>query len=197
MKPAVALLCCLALLSLPVGASAADEPTAKPATAKSAAKAAAKVAAKAPAGPAKPSGPCYSKAEFEAEQGIRFHTELMVIGLSCQAAAGQGQDLFADYKRVTLALRDPIVAWERALIAHYKRSGAANPTRSLDNFRTAAANENAHRIAAVTVPVYCQTHIPVLKRALTLSAADARREIEEPKMVQIGVAQRCDIPVVP
>ena len=27
---------------------------------------------------------CYSKAEYEAEQGIKIHSELMVIGLTCQ-----------------------------------------------------------------------------------------------------------------
>jgi hypothetical protein len=201
MKPAAALLCCLALLVSPGALRAAEkEAPAAPSAAKPAAKPAAQAAAKpakAAAAPKKPAGPCYSKAEFAAEQGIRFHTELMVIGLSCQAAAAPGQDLFADYKRVTLALRDPIVAWERALIAHYKRSGAANPTRALDNFRTAAANENARRIAAVTTPVYCQTHIPMLQRALTLSAADARREVDEPRVVHIGAAQRCDMPAAP
>lgn len=171
----------------PAGAKAAQPKAAKPAPAKVAAV----------KGPAKPKGACYSKAEFEAEQGIRFHTELMVIGLTCREAMGPGRDLFADYKRVTLALRDTIVGWERALIAHYKRSGAANPTRSLDNFRTAVANENAQRIASVTAPVYCQTQALQIDRAMALSAAEAKRQVEDAKLVQVAAMQRCDLPVIP
>lgn len=205
MKPAAVFVLALSL-ALPSAAALAADPADQPLAAKPVADPAAEKPAKGKAkpaklaaakGPEKPKGPCYSKAEFEAEQGIRFHTELMVIGLTCRDAMGPGKDLFADYKRVTLALRDTIVGWERALIAHYKRTGAANPTRSLDNFRTAVANENAQRIASVTTPVYCQTQALQIERALALSAAEAKREIEDAKVVQIGVMQRCDMPVVP
>jgi hypothetical protein len=198
MKPAAFLVLFLALLApaLATPARAADPETAAPAAKPVKAAKAAKPA-RAPAGPPRPTGACYSKDEFLAEQGIRYHTELMVIGLTCREASAPGQDLFADYKRVTLAYRDVIVGWERALIAHFKRTGAANPTRSLDNFRTAMANENARRIAAVTTPVYCQTHVPMLARALSMSAVEAKRELEEAKIVQIAAEQRCDMPIVP
>src|SRR5207253_2245113 len=92
MKPApflalsLSLALCLPAPVLATPARAADTeaaaPAAKPAKAVKAAK-----PAKAPAGPPKPTGPCYSKAEFDAEQGIRFHTELMVIGLTCREAS--------------------------------------------------------------------------------------------------------------
>ena len=40
---------------------------------------------------------CYSKVEAEADQGIKIHSELMVIGLNCQTiGARHGLNLYGD-----------------------------------------------------------------------------------------------------
>jgi hypothetical protein len=179
------------LLFAAAGAQAADSAAAAPPSAPAKAKPA---AAKSGKVKKKPDGPCYSKAEFDAEQGIRFHTELMVMSLTCQDMAASGQNLFADYKRVTLNLRDPLLEWEKALIGYYRKVGTRNPTRSFDNFRTSVANEASQRIAAVTTPIYCEASVPMIARALKMSVADARGEVDDGRTVRIGSAPRCDLP---
>ena len=45
---------------------------------------------------------CYSKQEAEAEQGIRIHSELMVIGLNCQhMASANGNNLYLEHRKFT------------------------------------------------------------------------------------------------
>ena len=45
---------------------------------------------------------CYTMPEAEAEQGIRIHSELMVIGLNCQHMyKSNGKNLYASYRSFT------------------------------------------------------------------------------------------------
>ena len=45
---------------------------------------------------------CYTMEEAEAEQGIRIHSELMVIGLNCQHMKfSDGTNLYLEYREFT------------------------------------------------------------------------------------------------
>ena len=45
---------------------------------------------------------CYSAVESEAEQGIRIHSELMVIGLNCaHMADADGNNLYVQHSKFT------------------------------------------------------------------------------------------------
>ena len=47
-------------------------------------------------------GSCYTPREAEAEQGIRIHSELMVIGLNCaHMADANGNNLYLEHKKFT------------------------------------------------------------------------------------------------
>jgi hypothetical protein len=194
MKRALTAAAMALLLSVP--AAAADPaPAAKPAAEKAA------PAKKAPAKPAAskgkkaPKAPCYTKAEFEAEQAIRLHTELMVVGLTCQGyASTKDVNLFGRYKEFTLKHRKRITEWEDQLVAFQKRTAKGNANRGFDTFRTRVANEMARRIAAVTEPVFCATHAPFAEQALNLTDADLTNFVAGPGVVRVAEAPRCDMP---
>ncbi len=141
-------------------------------------------------------GPCYSVPEFAAEQGIRLHTELMVIGLTCQHLDVPGQmSLFNQYKQFTLKHQARIQEWEKNLVAYYKRTTKGNATRGFDSFRTRLANETSQRAIALTTPVFCGTHAPLVAQAMAASLAEIERGLQpDAEGVRIANAPRCDKP---
>ncbi|MFV3128764.1 hypothetical protein [Niveispirillum sp. KHB5.9] len=149
-----------------------------------------------PALAAPPKGPCYSVPEFAAEQGIRLHTELMVVGLTCQHMDVKGQlSLFNQYKQFTLKHQARIQEWEKALVAYYKRTAKGNPTRNFDSFRTRLANETSQRAIALTTPVFCGTHAPLVAQAMAASLAEIEQGLSpDAAGVHMANAPRCDKP---
>ncbi|WP_148293997.1 hypothetical protein [Azospirillum sp. B4] len=142
----------------------------------------------------KVAGPCYSSAEFDAEQAIRFHTRLMVIGLTCQQLGGNYEGLYVRYKKFTLAHRTQIIAWEDALIAHFRKTSKGNPNRALDTLRTHLANEMSQHIAAVSTDVYCAQHAPSLAQAELMTDSDVVKTISNDAVVRVSELPRCDLP---
>ena len=144
-------------------------------------------------------GPCYSVAEFEAEQGIRLHTELMVVGLTCQHMDVKGEtSLFAQYKLFTLKHQARIQDWEKTLVEYYKRTAKGNPTRNFDSFRTRLANETSQRAIALSTPVFCGTHAPLVAKAMTASIEDIQHGFSpDSDGVRMANAPRCDRPTPP
>lgn len=156
---------------------------------------------KSAAKPGKPAAkaPCYTPAEFEAEQAIRLHTELMVVGLTCQAMDPKGgPSLFAQYKMFTLKHQAAVQGWEKALIAHYKRAGVRNPTKEFDSFRTRLANEMSQRAIALSAQIFCENHVPVVGAAMAMPEKDVQKAIlahaESAGAVRVAAAPRCDVP---
>jgi hypothetical protein len=67
-------------------------------------------------------GDCYTQSAIEAEQAIRFLTDVMIISTTCQ------DTVYAEFR---LRNRDPILAYQKAMIAHFHgTSGFENATRS-------------------------------------------------------------------
>lgn len=141
--------------------------------------------------------PCYTPDEFEAEQGIRLHTELMVVGLTCQEMSAKDQpSLFAQYKMFTLKNQKQIKVWENNLISYYKRTVKGNPNRAFDTFRTRLANETSQRAIALTNPVFCADHVPVVAKAMATDIEAIRAGLR-PDAPGLRLAQepRCDKPM--
>lgn len=143
-----------------------------------------------------PKGPCYTVPEFAAEQGIRLHTELMVIGLTCQQMDVPGQmSLFNQYKQFTLKHQARIQEWEKSLVGYYKRTSKGNATRSFDSFRTRLANETSQRAIALTTPVFCGTHAPLVAQAMAAGLAEIEQGLQpDAAGVRLANAPRCDKP---
>ncbi|MQP67815.1 hypothetical protein GE253_21055 [Niveispirillum sp. SYP-B3756] len=149
------------------------------------------------AAPVQAKSPCYTPDEFEAEQGIRLHTELMVVGLTCQEMSVKGQpSLFAQYKMFTLKNQKQIQTWENNLIAYYKRTVKGNANRAFDTFRTRLANETSQRAIALTNPVFCADHVAAVAKAMTTDIGVIRASLR-PDAPGFRLVQepRCDKPM--
>jgi hypothetical protein len=102
---------------------------------------------------------CFTPEEAEAEQGIRIHSELMVIGLNCRAMRFRdGTDLYATYHSFTMQNEKLFGDYEATLINYYKRTGASNPTAKLDTLRTTIANKIAYDAIQMQPDQFCNRY---------------------------------------
>ena len=119
---------------------------------------------------------CYSNVEAEAEQGIRIHSELMVIGLNCQAmGAREGMNLYGDYRSFTARHADLFARYEEILMRHFKKTGVRKPEAELNTLRTGFANKISNDAADMRPDVFCSKYAPRITRASAMNRTDIRR----------------------
>ena len=95
-------------------------------------------------------GTCYSQATIEAEQAIRYMTDLMVVSSACQNTT---------YGEFRYRNKDAIIAYQKAMIRHHRGTAA------FDKWNTALANIAAQKQATVNLGVFCQQSETLLKHA--------------------------------
>lgn len=122
---------------------------------------------------AQSSAGCYSDFEFEAEQGLRIHSELMVIGLTCQKSPG-GAALYGKYQTFTRKNQYLIEEYENSMMNHYRDSGQ-NPTRALHHLRTGLANEISQKAIMMNVSTFCRHYGSRVEQALGMDHDTVRR----------------------
>lgn len=177
-----ALLAAPLALSAPAGAATDKKPAAaKPAVAKTSA--------------TKP-GACYSRSEHAAEQLMRMHTEMMVIGLTCRTVVPEKKpfDLYQDFSVKNRAL---LSNSEATLIGFYKKTGGG--VRQFDTYRTELANEISRRAATIGIAQYCQSFVDRSKAAKDLDADDLRILTSDEKnagLMHLASKPLCDVQVV-
>lgn len=110
--------------------------------------------------------PCLRPNEVEADQAIRFQTELMVISDTCGAQT---------YTRFARRNRDVLVQYQQQLIEGFRRGGSAHAEERFDSYLTQLANETSLRMGAQPVAQMCQNEQPLLTSADTMSSDDFRR----------------------
>ena len=116
---------------------------------------------------------CYSKKEAEAEQGIRIHSELMVIGLNCQHMTPPGwNNFYAEYRNITNRHADLFSGYENTLIGYYRRNGVDKPERAMHDLRTAFANKISTDAATMRPDIFCAQYAPRIPRAAQMSRSD-------------------------
>ena len=103
--------------------------------------------------------PCYTQSAIEAEQAIRYITEVMVASSACQTT---------DYAEFRLRNRDAIIAYQKALISHFHGEPA------FDRWNTALANIAAQKQASVNPGVFCQQSETLMKHAKALDSTAFR-----------------------
>lgn len=104
-------------------------------------------------------GTCYTQAEAEAEQGLRIHSELMVIGLNCQGMRFKdGTNLYGEYNEFTRQNVDIFSAYESKLLEYYRRRGDSNPESSLNTLRTQLANAISNSAARMKPDQFCNRY---------------------------------------
>ncbi len=110
---------------------------------------------------------CYSPAQAEAEQGIRIHSELMVIGLNCQQIGMRhGINLYGQYREFTAKHGDLFAQYESILLDYFSKSGEQKPEASLNTLRTTYANKISNEAANMRPDVFCSNYAErILKTA--------------------------------
>lgn len=135
------------------------------------------------AGPALAKPPCFQPADIEADQAMRFQTELMVLSDTC------GGDIYRDF---TLHNREQIVVYQHQLIEHYRRTGARRPQASLDSFLTRIANELALQDGRETRQAVCGRSADFLAQAAALDKEQFRQRAAELAAENRSGYRRCE-----
>jgi hypothetical protein len=119
---------------------------------------------------------CYSPYEAEAEQGIRIHSELMVIGLNCMHLTPPGhQNFYVTYKQFTAKNQDLFVDYEGALINHFKKTGVAKPEGALNDLRTNFANRISKDAASMRPDIFCARYVDRLRKVSAMDRTKFRK----------------------
>lgn len=140
---------------------------------------------------------CYSRAEHAAEQLIRLHTELMVIGLSCQSIA-PAENPFGKYQQFTVKNDSLLSNATKVLEGHFRKVASGNPSRRFDTFRTELANEISRRASIIGTSMYCQEFVGHSKNAIGLSPDDIRTLTGDEKkagLLYLASQPLCDVKV--
>ncbi len=125
---------------------------------------------------------CLRPAEIEAEQAIRFQTELMVISDTCRDAT---------YLRFSRRNAKALAAYQKRMIEHYRRSGVAQPKARLDRHMTQLANEASLRAGATQPDVLCRDKADFLATADSLDGKKFRRYVAEQAAQSGAAGRRC------
>lgn len=118
---------------------------------------------------------CYTPAEAEAEQGIRIHSELMVIALNCQHMTPRGwKNFYTQYQQITSRNAPLIAGYEETLINYFALAGKPNPERSFHNLRTDFANKVSTDAARMRPDIFCSQYAPRLPKVDQMSSAQIK-----------------------
>ncbi len=118
---------------------------------------------------------CYSMTEFEAEQGLRIHSELMVISLNCQHMHHRSGNLQVQYRDFTRRHASLISLYEGTMKQFYARNGSSNPERAINDLRTQLANRISNDAARMKPNVFCKAYGDRITQALRMDQNKLRR----------------------
>lgn len=121
---------------------------------------------------------CYSMKEVAAEQGVRIHSELMVISLNCQHLSHKRGNLYILYRDFTRKHQALLSQYERNLISFYQRQGLRNPEAKIHNIRTDMANKVSQDIAKMRPDLFCRAYGDRVPDALALTSKQVRQWAE-------------------
>jgi hypothetical protein len=107
----------------------------------------------------KSSANCYTANAIEAEQAIRFMTDVMVASSICQNTT---------YAEFRLRNRDAIIAYQKALIAHFRGNAG------FDRWNTTLANEASQKHGGVPSSQFCDQAVPIFQQASGLDPQSFR-----------------------
>lgn len=119
---------------------------------------------------------CYTRAEAEAEQGLRIHSELMVIGLNCiKMNFTDGTNLYREYSEFTRENIEIFKNYESQLLAYYKKRGDKDPEASLNTLRTVLANKIANSAARMSPDQFCNRYAGRIFKASSMDQSTLKQ----------------------
>lgn len=119
---------------------------------------------------------CYTQAEAEAEQGLRIHSELMVIGLNCQNMKFRdGTNLYRKYNEFTKLNIDIFADYESRMLDYYRRRGDQDPEASLNTLRTQLANNISNSAARMKPDQFCNRYAGRIFKASAMDRASLKQ----------------------
>jgi hypothetical protein len=106
---------------------------------------------------------CYRAEEVEADQAVRFQTELMVVSDSCGSES---------YTEFTHRNASTLRAYQEKMIGYFRRVGGRSPDSAFDKFITSLANQMALSAGKETVGVLCTRSADLLRKGQTFGRDD-------------------------
>jgi hypothetical protein len=120
------------------------------------------------------SAACYNAAQLEAEQGLRIHSELMVIALNCQHLS-KDVPLNRQYEEFTKKNNALIKGYEDTMRAYFKTTSKKTNDSDLNTFRTVLANRIANEAVRLQPNVFCRAYGSRVTQALNMDQANFRK----------------------
>lgn len=119
---------------------------------------------------------CYSPREAEAEQGIRIHSELMVIGLNCaHMADANGNNLYLEHKKFTAKHEDLFATYEKIIMEYMRANGNKNAEKGMHKLRTDFANKISNDAAVMRPDIFCRTFSSRIEKATKMDRTTLRK----------------------
>ncbi len=123
---------------------------------------------------------CYTQAEAEAEQGLRIHSELMVIALNCQHLIPKSQpNLYMTYRIFTQKYAGLFGSYENTLISHFRQEGG-DAEAQLHDMRTRFANDMSAQVAHERPDRFCARYAQRVPKASTFSMEEIKEWASTP-----------------
>jgi hypothetical protein len=118
---------------------------------------------------------CYTPAQFEAEQGLRIQSELMVIALTCMKAPGGGQAMYNKYQSFNSKHRGLISGYEAEMISFFRGNGLSANEAAINNFKTGLANDISQHAIRTSTASFCKQFASRVDQALSMDQPKVRR----------------------
>jgi hypothetical protein len=121
---------------------------------------------------------CYSRAELEAEQLLRLHSELMVITVACRQSS-QGANLVPAYTGFTQNNIGILHKAEQTMINFYHKLSGHDGTPQLDTLRTKLGNEFGQQMANMSAQAFCLQNRDKVIDLYSASAEQVQGQVEQ------------------
>ena len=117
---------------------------------------------------------CYTDVEAEAEQALRIHSELMVIGLTCLKQPS-GVDTYNKYKTFTSKNEKLISDYEAVLFDYFEEQGSDNPERDINDLRSYLANDISNYSVTMGMQTFCDMFSDRLDKVQNMTTYQLKR----------------------
>jgi hypothetical protein len=119
---------------------------------------------------AAPATSCYRPAEIEAEQAVRFQTELMVLSDTCRRDS---------YVRFEQRNAETLASYQQQLVDRFSRTQHGHGERAFDHYITALANEVSLNMGREPSAELCSRSAEFLTRAGSFDKGEFRRYVSD------------------